>query len=92
MCSDVERVGVEKVGAGWVGTYTHYRGEHIAVVTAETPDPESAREAAIRFVQAPSDGTFGWGTHPIHRGRCAVFRTTGRGDEIVESRSDSKTP
>jgi|HubBroStandDraft_1064217.scaffolds.fasta_scaffold2316981_1 hypothetical protein len=85
MQSDIDRVGVENVGAGWVGTYTHDDGKRIAVVTSETPDQERARAAAVRFVQGPpDDACYAWGPHPKYSGRCGVFRLTRLGDHLVE--------
>lgn len=89
-----KRIGVEAVGAGWVGTYTAPDGR-VAVVTEETPTEAQARRAALRWVRTglsekterPSarrpETPYAWRPDPRHPGRYAVFRHGRLGDEIV---------
>jgi hypothetical protein len=91
-----KRVGVEAVGDAWVGTYTAPDGR-VAVVTAEMPTRERAREAALHWVQVgtsekvikgrsfpfTAEPAYKWEPDPDYPGRYRVFRESRLGRELV---------
>jgi hypothetical protein len=86
---EMNRVGADRDGNEWVGTYELFTGKHIAVITDKARTRELAIAAVRRFISGPSnDYVYRWkDAHPDYANRCCVVRQKVSGDEIVRERT-----